>query len=326
MYININKEDIYNHYNSTVGHNLRDLSLSLNQKNIYIKANADLDKYYTKSHIAKKCYESIKGFLNRSKVDITNTLFIEPSAGSGVFLKHIKEASMGFDLAPTTPGIYKNDFLKGDIKKFFTLEDSKKQTVFIGNPPFGKKSDLAIQFINRAFKYGSVVGFILPIQFRKWSAQNKIDPRAKLVVDMDLPEKAFEFMGEDYGVRCCFQVWVLNDFPTQAQDLRMKHKPEVSHEDFEIYQFNRTKPAERYFDYDWDFAVPRQGFNDYTVKVINKNQCDRKKQWIFFKAKNPKVLSDLLKIDFEKLSKKNIGIPGFGKADVVEEYKKLYNK
>lgn len=29
-------------------------------------------------------------------------------------------------------------------------------------------------------------------------------------------------------------------------------------------------------------------------------------------------------MDFVKLSKKNIGIPGFGKADVIIEYNSLY--
>ena len=49
-----------------------------------------------------------------------------------------------------------------------------------------------------------------------------------------------------------------------------------------------------------------------------------KKQWIFFKAKDKETLEKLKSIDFEKLSKKNIGIPGFGKADVVQEFISIY--
>lgn len=52
----------------------------------------------------------------------------------------------------------------------------------------------------------------------------------------------------------------------------------------------------------------------------------RHTQWIFFKAHSPKILNQLLKLDYETLSKKNISTPGFGKADVIEAYNKLYSK
>lgn len=47
---------------------------------------------------------------------------------------------------------------------------------------------------------------------------------------------------------------------------------------------------------------------------------------MFIKAKDEIILERLLKIDFEKLSKKNTTIPGFGKADLVKEYKELYGQ
>lgn len=49
-----------------------------------------------------------------------------------------------------------------------------------------------------------------------------------------------------------------------------------------------------------------------------------KQQWIFFKAKNKEILEKLKQLDFTKLSKKNIGIPGFGKADVVQEFLTMF--
>lgn len=206
---------------------------------------------------------------------------------------------------------------------FFNEEQLKKQIVFIGNPPFGKKSKLAIDFLNTALSYSNIVGFILPIQFKKWSVQSKIKKDAKLIFEQNLPENAFEFNGKDYKVRCCFQIWILESFSHTLNDLRIKSKPKTYHEDFEMYQFNRTKEAEKYFDYNWDFAVPRQGYLDYTFKSYSKNECNFKYQWIFFKAKNDTVLERLKNIDFVKLSKKNTGIPGFGKADVIEEYENL---
>lgn len=90
-----------------------------------------------------------------------------------------------------------------------------------------------------------------------------------------------------------------------------------------MWQYNRTKESEKYFDYNWDFAVLRQGYGDYNRLYTDKSTMDRKKQYIFFKTKDDITLSKLKSIDFNKLSLKNTTTPGFGKADVVEEYKNI---
>lgn len=290
-----------------------------NERKNYIEANKELDKFYTKHDVARNVVDKMISLIG------DNWLFIEPSAGSGVFLDALP-GTIGFDIAPTDSKhkIFKNDFLSGDYSQFLSNKEKKMKKVFVGNPPFGKKSRLAIQFVNKALETGEYVCFIIPVQFRKWSVQSKINKEAKLILDMDLDSNSFEFLGEDYSVRCCFQIWTKNE--TEFPDIRMKHAPETTHADFDMWQFNRTTEAEKYFDYDWDFAVPRQGFLDYTFKAFKKEDCNRKHQWIFFKAKNKKILKRLLDIDFQKLSHLNTGIPGFGKADVVKEYNKLNKK
>lgn len=333
--IHINEEDIvhlnsheqYEILNNLIDHNhLADkkIKVSSSSKKAFSKASEKLDKYYTKPEIAKLCYENLLALLNKNT--LSDTLFVEPSAGSGTFLDAIKEDKIGFDLAPTRNSnheIIKTNFLTDDITSHINSK-KKNHTVFIGNPPFGTKSKLAIEFVNKCLSYSNVVGFILPLQFRKWSVQGKINQNAKLILDLELPENSFAFMGKDYNVRCSFQVWALPSFETTLPDLRIKTKPLTSHEDFEMYQYNRTQMAEKYFDYDWDFAVFRQGYLDYSFKAFKKEDCNRKQQWIFFKAKNKEVLNNLLTIDFDKLSKKNIGIPGFGKADVIFEYEEKF--
>lgn len=283
-----------------------------------------LDKFYTKENIAKQCYFEFKKIIETflSKQEINHIYYIEPSAGNGVFLKYIQEDKIGFDIAPTDNGKYninKIDFLKDELHHFF--KNKAKQYVVIGNPPFGKKSKLAISFMNKSFEYADTIGFILPIQFNKWSAQSRINKKAKLIYSKDLPENSFELLNKDYKLRCCFQIWTTKKL--NINDKRIVNKPKTKHIDFDMYQYNRTEIAKKYFDYDWDFAVPRQGYLDYSLKAYNKKDCNLKYQWIFFKAKNEKVLKKLLKIDFVKLSKKNISIPGFGKADVIEEYNKI---
>ena len=51
---------------------------------------------------------------------------------------------------------------------------------------------------------------------------------------------------------------------------------------------------------------------------------DHRTQWIFFKAHSQEALKRLCQIDYDKLSKKNTSIPGFGKADVIVEYESLF--
>ena len=185
---------------------------------------------------------------------------------------------------------------------------------------------MAISFLNKAFYYSNIVGFILPISFRKWSVQSNIIPTASLISDLSLPDNSFLFEGKDYSIKCCFQIWTNNICIDKFNDMRVRTKPSVNHKDFVMYQFNRTKEAEKFFDYEWDFAIPRQGFNDYSFKAYRAEDCDRKKQWIFFKAGNSEALNNLLTLDYEKLSRKNSTTPGFGKADVIQEYNERFEK
>ena len=277
-----------------------------------IKAR-NLDKYYTKDEVANTCLEKFLPMID------DHTKLIEPSAGGGSFIRAAMAAGReitGFDILPEDSGIIRLDFLQEDIRDYISIEEA----VFVGNPPFGKKGILATQFINKCLELCGTVGFILPIQFRKWSAQNKIIKGASLILDLDLPENSFTIEGKEFSLRCSFQVWSTNH--PLDKDLRLTKAPATSHPEFEMWQYNRTPEAEKFFDYDWDFAVPRQGFYDYSVKVTKAEDCDRKKQWIFFKAKTPAALEKLKSLDFEALSKKNSGTPGFGKADVVQEYTK----
>jgi len=280
----------------------------------YVTADeaAALDKYYTKVSVAKACYELYKPFLPE------DALLIEPSAGDGAFLKAIGQNILGFDLLPEGEGIVANDFLVGDLRTLLTPEQRARNIAIIGNPPFGKKAVLAIEFLNKSLNMFGLVGFIIPVQFRKWSVQSKINPFARLLLDETLGAESFEFMGKPYKVRCCFQVWTLDQ--SGEENIRLASKPPVAHADFDMWQFNRTVEAEKFFDYDWDFAVPRQGYQDYTFKALKKENCDRKKQWIFFKAHSPEALARLKALDYVKLSEKNTGIPGFGKADLIEAY------
>lgn len=275
-----------------------------------------LDQFYTKKDVSSNCYNCLLEIYNVPK----SALWIEPSVGTGAFgdliIRDNREL-IAIDLEPKVDYALTHDYLT------FKLNTENDFIITIGNPPFGKRSSLAIDFVNKAFNDGSkIVAFIVPLQFRKWSVQSKINKNAKLVFDMDLNENSFEFKGSEYSVRCCFQIWsVIND---DKDDLRIKEKPAVTHKDFEIYQYNRVEESKKFFDYDWDFCVVRQGYYDFNELIFDKSKCNEKRQYIFFKAKNKRVLNRLKKLDFKKLSLNNTSIPGFGKADVIREYQRIY--
>jgi predicted RNA methylase len=265
----------------------------------------NLDKYYTKEEVAKYCI-SLVG--DRSCYHLT----VEPSAGSGRF-SNLIEGCIAYDIEPENDRIIKKNF-------FDVTYSNKKSILVIGNPPFGKRAKIAIAFFNHASQWATTIAFIVPVQFRKWSVQKHLNKRFHLIVDNDLPKDSFEYEGKTVDVGCSFQIWTIKEV---EYDLRLQGTPPVSHPDYTMWLYNNTPEALKYFnrsEYTWDFAVPRQGYYDYSYRVTNQDELNPKVQWMFFKAHSKSILDRLLSIDFEKLSKLNTRIPGYGKADVVKEY------
>ena len=155
------------------------------------------DRFYTKSSIVDNLLKEI--ILENYDV------VVEPSAGTGSWSSKIEDC-IAIDISPEHPDIMKGDFLKDD----FLFDEMKKENkiLVIGNPPFGNRSSLAIQFINKAAEFADTIAFILPRSFRKESVQRRINKNLWLVQDIDLfEESCFTFKGQDYFVRCVFQVW-----------------------------------------------------------------------------------------------------------------------
>lgn len=294
-----------------------------------------LDQYYTKTEIAEHCVKLLFDYLYGIGKNPYNCTFTEPSAGAGAFIEALKNKGISkikaYDIDPKHPDIIKMDFLKTNIT-YVNLEwlsnnnQKNKYKVAIGNPPFGTKYKDAIKFLNHASNNYHVIGFILPIRFEGYLAQNQLSKNLKLINNYDLPENSFitPDKKEYNNTRCCFQIWTIEG----NQNNRTKTRPPTSHKDFEIYIYNCTKETLKYFNYDWDFAIRRQGRGDYTElkKPENKNDMDRRIQWIFLKAKNLRILHRLKSMDFEELSKKNSNTPGFGKADIIKKYIRIKEK
>lgn len=276
----------------------------------------ELDQYFTKPDVADKCLELLYDKLPETR----NKHFIEPSAGNGSFYSILpKSRRIGLDIAPQAPDIKRADFLRWEPER-----SAKDKYVIIGNPPFGHRSKLAIDFFNHSADIASTIAFIVPRQFEKYSVHSKLNEDFKLIHNKELAEDSFYTPGgKNFSVRCVFQIWTREE--TEYKNIRLLQAPPISHPDFEMYQYNNTPQALKFFDKEWDFAVPRQGFENYSRREVDRRRCELDKQWIMFKARTRQVMKRLWDFDFFSLARKNTMVYGFGKADVVMEYSKYYD-
>ena len=81
--------------------------------------------------------------------------------------------------------------------------------IFIGNPPFGKRSQLAKQFITHSIYLGAdTIAFILPDTFSKLTNQKVFPSGWRLEDQVKLEDSLFELPdGSDYYVPCTFHIW-----------------------------------------------------------------------------------------------------------------------
>lgn len=271
---------------------------------------ANLDKFYTKPEIAIQCYNFLKKFYP----SLDNEMFLEPSAGSGNFLPLLKHYE-AYDIAPEGDNIIKADFL--------SLTLNKNDYVTIGNPPFGKRSKLAIDFFNHAAKFSKIIAFIVPVSFMKWGVHKELDPRFQLQAYMSIPDNSFTDKGKDFSIHCVFQIWTRDKI---SENLRILKAPPIKHEDFNLWQYNATPDAMKYINENWKYAIYRQGYKDYhylfTRKEydIVKEKMENNIQFFFIEPLSERAEQFIHEADFEELAARNISTPGFGKADFISYY------
>ncbi len=279
-----------------------------------------LDQFYTKQEIARMCWDHLTKTLLSLHKKMEHLFFLEPSAGTGSFFKLMPpKRRIGMDLEPKCDGVVSQDFLKT-----VEIDFDSTNTIVVGNPPFGKRANLAIAFFNHSAYLADTVAFIVPVIFRKFMVQKKLDSSMKFISSLDLPRDAFELdNGKTYSVNTEFQIWTRLYCP--HNDMRQYESPPIYHKDFQIWQYNNTPDALKVFKNNFDFAVPSQGWQDYSRRETDAAKCEKHKQWILLKAKDSCVLSRLLSIDYDKLAYKyTTAIPGFRKGDLVREYSELY--
>jgi len=255
-----------------------------------------LDQYYTKPECAKKFYDEIKSKIDLNQADV----LLEPSAGTGSFFNLMDRSKrVGLDLDPRCPEIDTQDFLEWCApinKKIYT----------IGNPPFGRNSNLAVKFFNHAAEFSNAIAFILPKTFRKISIINRLNLYFHLTYDEDVLQNSFIFENKSYDVSCCSQIWI------KKSKKRKKYKV-LRFKEFKNY-FEIVEPELA------DFSIQRVG--SAAGKIREENIKSNKYDY-FIKQHHPEVLDIFKEIDFEIVKYNTAGNPSISANELLTLWKNI---
>lgn len=176
------------------------------------------DQFYTSDTVAKQCVQWIITVVSASggggvapyDDDDDDYLWIEPSAGTGAFLRQLPPefTKIGLDIDPKTNDVIKQDYLVWNPDTAVAAHPNKKGIIVFGNPPFGRQSSLAKAFIAKSCSFANIIAFILPKSFTKPSMYNAFHPRFHMIFNEELDKNAFIINGgTKYDVPCVFQIW-----------------------------------------------------------------------------------------------------------------------
>jgi hypothetical protein len=211
-------------------------------------SNNLLDQYFTNKDLAKELFIKTNQIITKYEQNLENYHWLEPSVGNGCFFDLLPENKrIGIDIEPLRNDIIKSDYLK------FNLPNEK--LIIIGNPPFGHRGVMALNFINHSQK-AEYVCFILPMFFES-KGKGSIKYRVhgfNLIHSERLPKDSFYIptTQKTVDVKCVFQIW------------SKKHKPKK--EEFSWYNNKNKEP-----------------FGDIlkvvTVSLAKNRECG--KRWIY---------------------------------------------
>jgi len=219
-----------------------------------MKVNVDnvFDKFFTKQDVANYLFNKTIEIISNYESSLDDFLWIEPSAGNGSFFNLLpKDRRIGIDICP----VNNNEIIECDYLKW-ELPDNKR-IIVIGNPPFGHRGLVSLNFIEHSHK-AEYVCFILPMFFES-NGKGSIKFRVKnfnLIYSEKLPKNSFynPINNKYVDIKTVFQIW--SKF----------HK--VDKQDFNWYKNKNKEP-----------------FTDllklHTVSLAKKRECG--KEWIFDK-------------------------------------------
>ncbi len=262
------------------------------------------EKYFTPPEVALKCVSIVAEHFDLCSFD----RIVEPCVGDRAFFDLMpRDRRVGIDLDPIGDDVDQGNFLTW----FPPTGDARVLTM--GNPPFGQRAALAIQFLSKACEFSDVVAFILPRSFNKYTFQNRVNRHFHLVDAIDL-DAEFHVESGVKMVRTTFQVW------ERKLELRSLIQAESTHPDFSMKHahLSRVTPEElAELCSNFDFAIAQVGSN-----FIPKDPATLTRGSYWFVRENiPGVRFVFERLDFAFLDDMNTAHKSLGKPDIVAAYK-----
>ena len=252
------------------------------------KNDVIFDQYYTRHHVAQKLYVVFQKICDPSRYQL-----VEPSAGTGSFLRLMPQGSLAFDVDPKYPGIRTADFLTVEIR-------SERDVAVVGNPPFGRNASMAVRFFNHAAWQASVIALILPRTFRKASIENRLDRNFHLIHEETVQCDAFLFRSKPYDVPAVFQIWERRD------DLRELRHVAIHHPDFSWTTADRA-----------DFGIQRVGAR---AGRVHRDFTKSPSSHYFIRGNVEPIMK---RLNFTKVVHNVAGNPSLSKSEIVSLYRQL---
>jgi predicted RNA methylase len=253
-----------------------------------------LDKYYTKRGVIN----SILNYIDFDRYD----LIVEPSAGDNRFIDTIKnlypnKKIIGIDIQPENSNIIKCDYLK------FESYPEYCNLLVIGNPPFGRQSNLAVKFFNKAAEKAACIAFILPRSFKKESVQRKLNVNFHLDFEIDLPKNSFEYESKSYDIPCVFQRWIKKDIIRSCNI--------VSPIAYKFVKKNETH----------DIVIQRVGSKAGMIKTCT-DVSEQSHYFIKFDFDYENIITELNDITYDH-SNDTVGPKSISKQEIVVEFNRI---
>lgn len=120
-----------------------------------ITLSKSMDLYATAPDAAKACVGTLHDIMREAGRDPESYQYVEPSAGTGPFLKWLPPDTIAMDILPRHPAVQQGEFLTWEPPH------SDRPYAVVGAPPLGHYSDVTVAFINRALSFADMAGMVV---------------------------------------------------------------------------------------------------------------------------------------------------------------------
>lgn len=263
--------------------------------------NIEHDQWFTQPAVAAQLAQFVKNqpFFK----DVTR--IIEPAAGNGEIAQHFPGVE-AYDIEPQSENIQQADFLKSNFKR-------QHGTLVVMNPPFGKRSNLVVQFFNKAATFADYIAMIGPSTVRRPVISNQLNNQFHLVAEYGLPPNSFYWPAEGgakhpVNVPAVAQIWV------RGQSPRAKTKSDTTTQHFEWATKDTANIAVRRLGTIGSIIIDREAIRNLSPNV-----------WYFLRG-DSNVVAALKAINWKKYGQDNIGAPSITKSELVSAVNNYFSR